>query len=85
MWVCTDGREVLHNRNYRPIWQRQGGVVTLANPREWPGDTKANCHFYMDGLFKKEERRRRVERVLEDFKAGRDVWCHRLTEEDRRR
>ena len=22
-WVCTDGREVLFNRDYTPIWQRQ--------------------------------------------------------------
>src|ERR1019366_697539 len=24
-WTCADGREVLFNRNYKPIWQRYPG------------------------------------------------------------
>jgi hypothetical protein len=35
MWTCADGREVLFNRNYKPIWQRIDGVVTAADPDEW--------------------------------------------------
>ena len=34
-WTCADGREVLFNRAYKPIWQRwPDGLVTRANPDE---------------------------------------------------
>ncbi len=33
-WVCEDGRQVLFNRRYQPLWQRQG-----AGPPE-----PADCH-----------------------------------------
>jgi hypothetical protein len=36
LWVCGDGREVLYNRGYEPIWQRlPGGTPTMVDPREW--------------------------------------------------
>ena len=35
-WTCTDGTEVLFNRDYRPIWKRHpNGVVVAADPDEW--------------------------------------------------
>jgi hypothetical protein len=35
-WTCDDGREVLFNRRYHPIWQRRpGAAVERANPDEW--------------------------------------------------
>jgi hypothetical protein len=35
-WVCGDGREVLFNRCYQPIWQRRPGApAEPANPDEW--------------------------------------------------
>jgi len=35
-WTCQDGREVLFNRFYEPIWQRQpSGIVEAADGREW--------------------------------------------------
>jgi hypothetical protein len=35
-WTCADGREVLFNRDYKPIFQRLAdGRVTHANPTEW--------------------------------------------------
>jgi hypothetical protein len=34
-WTCADGREVLFNRAYKPIWQRwPDGLVTRANHDE---------------------------------------------------
>ncbi len=35
MWTCADGREILFNRNYQPIWQRIDGVFTAADRDEW--------------------------------------------------
>jgi hypothetical protein len=36
LWRCADGREVLFNRHYRPIWQRDrvDGYVYPADPDE---------------------------------------------------
>ena len=35
-WRCRDGREVLFNRGYRPLWERRPGQpVAIANPKEW--------------------------------------------------
>ena len=35
-WTCDDGREVLFNRFYEPIWQRlPDGVVLPADRKEW--------------------------------------------------
>lgn len=34
-WTCEDGREVLFNRRYKPIWQRRPGEeATTADPAE---------------------------------------------------
>lgn len=34
-WTCADGREVLFNRFYEPIWQRSPGAEpTEADPKE---------------------------------------------------
>jgi hypothetical protein len=34
-WTCADGREVLFNRNYKPIWERRpGGTTEPANSAE---------------------------------------------------
>ncbi len=36
MWTCADGRQVLFNRDYRPIWQRYPGkAAEKADPAEW--------------------------------------------------
>jgi hypothetical protein len=36
MWTCEDGREVLFNRWYQPIWERYPGkLATAADPNEW--------------------------------------------------
>jgi hypothetical protein len=36
MYICADGREVLFDRGYRPLWSRRpGGEIEPADPHEW--------------------------------------------------
>jgi len=36
IWTCRDGRQVLFNRHYDPIWWRYPGQpATAADPNEW--------------------------------------------------
>jgi hypothetical protein len=36
LWRCADGREILFDRSYRPLWQRRlNGRVEVADPGEW--------------------------------------------------
>lgn len=49
IWVCEDGREILFNRRYKPIWQRSPeGKVSPANSEEWVERIKTTTHFYKD-------------------------------------
>jgi hypothetical protein len=34
-YICKNGREVIFNRGYSPIWEINNGVVSKANPDEW--------------------------------------------------
>ena len=48
-WRCSDGREVLFNRSYRPLWERRPGQpVAMANPKEWV-DWDTETFFWKDG------------------------------------
>jgi hypothetical protein len=48
-WTCEDGREVLFNRYYKPIWQRAAdGTVSRASRDEWVKWLKQEW-FYDDG------------------------------------
>jgi len=54
IWTCADGREVLFNRFYEPIFQRLTGErPTGANPTERVPFVKQD-HFYSDGTSNKE-------------------------------
>jgi hypothetical protein len=37
MWTCSDGRQVLFNRHYEPIWERkcESAPAERADPKEW--------------------------------------------------
>src|SRR5689334_21048193 len=49
IWCCRDGRKVLFNRRYQPIWQRMPGeLATPANRDEWVRWAKQRW-FYHDG------------------------------------
>jgi hypothetical protein len=48
MWTCEDGREVLFNRDYQPIWSRNINHQPIANdPEEWI-KWKGQKWFYND-------------------------------------
>jgi hypothetical protein len=50
-WTCADGREVLFNRQYHPILERQSDLaVRTANPSEWVA-WKTQDFFFDDGQF----------------------------------
>jgi hypothetical protein len=48
-WLCADGREVLFDRKYVPIYQRYPGQLpTPADPKEWV-QYQHQEWFYNDG------------------------------------
>ena len=47
VWKCADGREVLFNRQYEPLWQRHHGEIALADPKEWVRSV-SEVFFYND-------------------------------------
>jgi hypothetical protein len=50
MWVCADGRRVLFNRDYVPIWQRErGGLGRAADHTEWVEDIVERKRFFDGG------------------------------------
>jgi hypothetical protein len=50
-WTCADGREVLFNRGYKPIWQRcPGQPAEPADPHERVDDIVGEADYYwIDG------------------------------------
>jgi len=49
-WRCYDGREVLFNRSYQPLWERRAGQpVKMANPSEWVNGIDTETFFWKDG------------------------------------
>jgi hypothetical protein len=49
MWTCADGREVLFNRSYQPLWQRRpGGRIEAADPCEYVLFKGRAQFFYSD-------------------------------------
>jgi hypothetical protein len=49
-WICQDGRIVLFNRFYEPIWQKIGNEVSRADPKEWIMGVAVEVFFYHDGM-----------------------------------
>lgn len=47
-WTCANGREVLFNRSYEPLFSRINGVVSKANRREWVEGIVRHEHYYDD-------------------------------------
>jgi hypothetical protein len=49
LWTCADGREVLFNRYYRPVYQRYPGQpAQTADPTEWVPHVSQQ-YFFNDG------------------------------------
>lgn len=58
VWQAADGREVLFNRRYIPLFERRpGGPVTAADPAEWVLFVR-QAWFYNDGHTETERRER---------------------------
>jgi hypothetical protein len=54
-WTCADGREVLFNRWYEPLWQRHpGSPPEPADPMEWVRWIRQEW-FYDDGTRDKQK------------------------------
>lgn len=57
IWTCADGREVLFDRFYQPMFQRlEDGTVSRADSGEWVKWEKQNW-FYHDGTPYQEKRK----------------------------
>lgn len=64
-WVCTDGREILFNRFYEPVWQRRAGEPpTPADPCEWVKGEKQQSWFYSDADKTEKAMRAKAEKAL---------------------
>ena len=51
MWTCGNGRQVLFNRSYRPIWERAAlGTAEPANRTEWMQNIVREEHYYTDWI-----------------------------------
>lgn len=47
-WRCADGREVLFNRAYEPLWSRINGEVVQADPGERVQGIEEQLFFFDD-------------------------------------
>lgn len=72
-WVCDDGREVLFNRDYQPIYERRPGRASReADSREWVEDIKQTEFFYSDSNppWLDQATLRKCSELLETFNGG---------------
>lgn len=50
VWTCEDGRQVLFNRYYEPLFSRYPDQAAVAaDPHEWVENIIAETWFYRDG------------------------------------
>jgi hypothetical protein len=69
-WTCADGREVLFNRQYRPLWSRRPGEMAVAAHRgEWVAGIVEEGHYYDDScpVRTNQEVQTRCIKVLEEW------------------
>jgi hypothetical protein len=56
-WLTGEGRQILFNRFYEPIWQRLAdGSTEPADPTEWVQSITDRRWFYHDGHNEREKR-----------------------------
>ena len=71
MFTCADGREVLFDRNYKPLMQRIGGTVTAADREEWVPWVLQRFFFDdVDPPWRSAATRSRCEAVLAEWRGG---------------
>ncbi len=79
MWTCADGREVLFNRRYAPIWSRRPGQYAQQIACWEFVDWITQCWLFDDSVLPPwddradPEVRARVHRALRDFLVGAEV------------
>ena len=70
-WTCKDGREVLFDRGYSPIYSRRPGQPTeLADPEEFVDGIVKSEHYWLDGRTQPEysaATRRKLDRILREW------------------
>lgn len=86
MWTCADGREVLFNREYCPIWQRYPGKpAEKADSDEWVSWVKQQYLFDGREIWGRTKiqikARAPLEQALTDFLAGAQIhfWLAQKT------
>lgn len=79
MWTCEDGREVLFDRYYQPIWERRpGATVTLADPYERV-DFSEQTYFWSEDATALADRLRVSAQVLIEWDlSGPAAWVFGL-------
>jgi hypothetical protein len=73
IWTTKDGRQVLFNRFYEPLFERAAGelLAVAANPTEWVKDIQRQRWFYVDDDKSSDAKRRKLaEAALAVFLAG---------------
>jgi hypothetical protein len=67
IWTCADGRQVLFNRRYQPMWQRMPGEqASEANPDERiPFERQEWLYSDADPPWKSEDSLARCKAILE--------------------
>lgn len=73
VWTDKDGREVLFNRFYRPIWQRRNGIVSAADSAERVAWQTQAWLYDERQLIRHRALCRRLEAILASFLAGEDI------------
>ena len=69
-WVCADGRVVIFNRRYSPLWERlSNGVVQRANAGEWV-KWVSQSWFDLGSARYERDARERLRKVLREFLDG---------------
>lgn len=64
-WTCSDGREILFNRDYEPIWQRHlNQAAEPADQHEWVLFEREEERFYSDPPWRSAEAERRCNQIL---------------------
>jgi hypothetical protein len=80
-YIASDGREILFNRSYRPIWERlPNGVVRRADSNEWI-DWICQGWFGCGSMRYEKSAREAYRKVLRDFLDGKPL----TVENERRR
>ena len=77
LWTCDDGRQIIFNRGYQPIWERpknDGSRAFQADPKEWVKFCSQQ-YFYSDRTSPtiNKETYRRCLRILDAFIEGHSV------------